>query len=549
METKVEALEGDRSKVTVTVDAQDVDSRIKQAYRDVANKYNFPGFRKGRAPRPIVDNALGKEAIRATATDEMVNTTYPLAIDQSGLYPISKPDFDETGLVEDGKPYTFAFTVTNKPTFDLSAYDPVEIKLPPKGASDHDIDEQINELREHYFTLEDVDDSTKIEENGSLELGLVVTDEKGEEIASLSADARPYTLGIGLFPSAFDEHLIGLKKGDDTTFTLEVTDTSPLILASFAGSTLTFKASVHAVKKRVLPEVVDAWAKDTLGFESVEDLRGRIAESVAQNKETMMPRIKEQACLEAIAKRLDAEIPAGMIEDAEAGLAKEFFQQLQAQGMSFDVYLMQKGMTPDQFKADLERQAADTTRQDLALDAWARHKNLSVSDEEIAAEFDKSGVKNPRQMQAQWTASGQLHMIRQGILRTKAVMELMETAHVSELDTASSEAPAQNTSKKKTASKAATSKEKKTGPAKGKTSGATSCEGEAAKSTQDAGSALRDGGASSKKSKAASSASARTPKTSTLGQADKKATSDAEEKKPAKKPAAKKSSPKASEDK
>ena len=111
VETKVEALEDNRTKVTVTVDAADIDARIKKTYKDFANKYNFPGFRKGKAPRPIIDNALGAEAVRATVTDDVVNGTYPLAIDDCDLYPIAKPEFDETDLVEAGKPYTFSFTV------------------------------------------------------------------------------------------------------------------------------------------------------------------------------------------------------------------------------------------------------------------------------------------------------------------------------------------------------------------------------------------------------------------------------------------------------
>lgn len=94
VETKVEALEDNRTKVTVTVDAADIDARIKKTYKDFANKYNFPGFRKGKAPRPIIDNALGAEAVRATVTDDVVNGTYPLAIDDCDLYPIAKPEFD-----------------------------------------------------------------------------------------------------------------------------------------------------------------------------------------------------------------------------------------------------------------------------------------------------------------------------------------------------------------------------------------------------------------------------------------------------------------------
>lgn len=104
METKVEALEDNRVKVTVTVDAKEIDGRIKKTYKDFAYKYSFPGFRRGKAPRPVIDNALGAEAVRATVTDEVVNETYPLVVDESNLYPVAKPEFEDGGLVEPGKP-------------------------------------------------------------------------------------------------------------------------------------------------------------------------------------------------------------------------------------------------------------------------------------------------------------------------------------------------------------------------------------------------------------------------------------------------------------
>lgn len=222
VETKVEALEDNRTKVTVTVDAADIDARIKKTYKDFANKYNFPGFRQGQGPRPIIDNALAPEAVRATVTDDVVNGTYPLAIDDCDLYPIAKPEFDETDLVEAGKPYTFSFTVTVKPEIEISSYEPVEIELPAEGTTDAEIDEQIDALREHYYSFEDASAATKVKEDSYIDLAMKATDDKGEEIPSLTTENRPYGLGANLFPAEFDEQLVGLKKGQTATFTLDM---------------------------------------------------------------------------------------------------------------------------------------------------------------------------------------------------------------------------------------------------------------------------------------------------------------------------------------
>ncbi len=371
VETKVEALEDNRTKVTVTVDAADIDARIKKTYKDFANKYNFPGFRKGKAPRPIIDNALGAEAVRATVTDDVVNGTYPLAIDDCDLYPIAKPEFDETDLVEAGKPYTFSFTVTVKPEIEISSYEPVEIELPAEGTTDAEIDEQIDALREHYYSFEDASAATKVKEDSYIDLAMKATDDKGEEIPSLTTENRPYGLGANLFPAEFDEQLVGLKKGQTATFTLDMPADPPIMLSALAGKTekINFEVEVKVVKKKIVPEVNDEWAKEQMGFESVEDLRARIAESVTSQKADMMPRLKENACLYALAERVEGDVPEAMLEDAEASLIQDFFQQLQSQGMTFDVYLAQQGITPDQFKEDVKKQAEDMSKQDLALDA------------------------------------------------------------------------------------------------------------------------------------------------------------------------------------
>ena len=145
-----------------------------------------------------------------------------------------------------------------------------------------------------------------------------------------------------------------------------------------------------------------------------------------------------------------------MVEEAEAELLQNFFGQLQRQGLSFDVYLQQQGITPDKFKEDVKLQAADTVKQNLALDAWARKADITVSDEEVADEFKNSGAKDYEKMFADWKAQGRLHIVREGILRGKALEAVLRDAEVEEVEKLSSakeEKPAKKTSKKKAAKK------------------------------------------------------------------------------------------------
>ena len=278
METKVEALQDNKVKVTVTVDAKEVDNRIKKAYKDFANKYNFPGFRKGKAPRPIIDNALGAEAVPASVTDDIVNGCYPLAIDSCDLYPVGEPEFGEPALVEGGKPYEFSFEVECKPTCELSDYEPVEVKLPAEGASEAEIDQQIEALRDYYHEFENANANTKVKADSYADLKIAATDENGEDVSTLSSESRMCLMGSGMFPAAFDEQVIGLKKGQTASFSVNVEDAKDAtLMASLEGKikTVNFEVEVLAVKKQVLPELTDEWVKDTLGFDDVADLRER----------------------------------------------------------------------------------------------------------------------------------------------------------------------------------------------------------------------------------------------------------------------------------
>ncbi|QTU84957.1 trigger factor [Xiamenia xianingshaonis] len=436
METKVEKLEDGQAKVTVTIDGKDVADRIKKTYKDFANRYNFPGFRKGKAPRKVIDTAVGKDAVAATVTDEIVNGSYPLAIDDARLYPISRPTFGETDLVRDGEPYSFDFTVALKPEFELTSYDNVEIELPFAEATEKEIEQQIESLREHYATYENSPANTKVKPDSHIELSMKATDDAGEPIPSLTAESRPYSLGGNLFPAEFDEQLLGLKKGQTAEFELAMPEDAPIMLSALQGKTekVNFEVEIIAVKRQVIPELTDEWVKEVLSFDTVEDFRKGVADSITAQKGDILPRLKENACLEAVAERLVGEVPESLAEETESTLLQDFFQQLQAQGTSLDMYLAMQGITADQFKADVKQQAQDMAKQDMALDAWAKHYGIEATDEDVAEEFAKTGVEDPLALQAEWRQNGQLYLVRQGTLRAKAVSDLMDKAVVTEVE-------------------------------------------------------------------------------------------------------------------
>ena len=425
MKTTVEALEDNKVKLSFEIDAKEVNTRIKQAYKNFAKRYNFPGFRPGKAPRPVVDNMMGADTVKASLTEDLVNELYPLALDEHNLVPLFKPEFDmDTEIVEDNKPFSFSTTIDVKPSFELSSYDNVSVEIPVPEATEAEIDAQIEELRNYYTDFKDANANTKVKQGEFVELTIKATDKDGNELSQLNAENRLYELGVNLFPAAFDAELIGMKKGEEKSFDVDFSSDSSMLgqtLGEDAG-VIHFDVKVDTIKKKVLPELSDEWAHNNFGFENLADMRTQIAQSIKDQKEMNKQR-------------------------------------------PFDQYLDTMKISSEQFKQDMKQQAEDTVRQDMALDAWARHNKIEATAEEVSAEFQKANVDDPVAVEAEWRVAGRLPLIAEGVVRTKALNDIVAKATVTEVEpkAAKPKEAKKTTAKKSTAkstAKKTTKKEK-----------------------------------------------------------------------------------------
>lgn len=438
MNIKAEALENNQVKLSFEVEAADVDARIKRTYRQVAKRYNFPGFRPGKAPRPVIDNNLGKEYVLTQVTEDLVNSAYPQGLEENNLIPTQRPEYDfESEMVEDHKPFNFTATVTLKPQIELSSYEPVEVEIPSTAATEEEIDSQIEELRSYYTDFEDANANTKVKPGEYVEMTVAATDANGEDVPALSCEHRLYELGQNVYPESFDAEIIGLKKGGEKSFDLDLTEAFSAVTASLEDKgTYHFDVTIDVIKKKVLPEVTEDWAKEKFGFEGLEDMRTKIGDSIKSQKDQNAPRRKENECLMALASRYEGELPEGMVERQESENLQNFYGQLSRMGLTFDKYLEVMNITPDQFKEDNKKQAADTVRQDLALDAWARHFEIEATEEQVHNEFVQADLDDPKAVEAEWRREGRLPLIRESIVRTNALRDVMDKAQVTEVEEA-----------------------------------------------------------------------------------------------------------------
>ena len=240
---------------------------------------------------------------------------------------------------------------------------------------------------------------------------------------SLGAEDRLYEMGQGLFPAAFDEALLGMKKGETKSITLNVAENPCMMTSILKDKTeeVTFEIEIKAVKKKIAPRSLTSGSEGEPGLRRRRRAGVRMGESIEQQKGDIIPRIMENNALFALQERLIGEVPAVMAEEAERDLLQNFFTQLQNQGAYADAYLKAQDITADKFKEDVKLQAVDTVKQNLALDAWARHAGIEVSDEEIVEEFKNSGAQDP----TLFTPSGRLRVVCTSSARASCAARLL----------------------------------------------------------------------------------------------------------------------------
>lgn len=405
----------------VTIEAEKVDAAIKAAAKEAAKKYNFPGFRKGKAPRRVVDSALGKEYILGQATNEIVGSSEGAVLNELDIVPTKEGDYQELDLCADGTDYTYTVVFSLRPTPELSSYEAVAIEMPPAEVTDAEINQQVDMLMGYHATFEDVERAV---ENGDY-VTVDIKDVEGAE--ALAGEGRMFAVGNGSQPTEFDEGLKGMNIDETKTITW-----------TFPGeeeATASAEVTVKGIRERKVPELTDEFAKENFGFDGIDAMRDAVKLEIEQDKTAQLPQLKENRVVAALAERLELE---ELDEDYEQSvfqdLGQNFLQSLASRGMNLDTWLQANRMTADQFIGDLHRQAADVARESLALDALARNLEIAVTDEDVDAEFAGAGVEDPDATKAAFLADGRMPAIRDSIRRSKAVDWLVENAQVTEVD-------------------------------------------------------------------------------------------------------------------
>ena len=421
-----EKKENSTVELVIEVEAAEFEAALNKVYAKQRKNIALPGFRKGKAPRKMIEAMYGPQVFYEDAIEEAYPDAYAAALKEAGIEPVAYPQLEVQEVGKEG--VTFKAVVTVAPEVKLKKYKGMTAPKSEVKVTDEDIEQELKPYINRAARLVTVERPAA---NGDT----VVIDFKGlkDGVPFEGGTAENYSLelGSGAFVPGFEEQLVGAKAGDekalDITFPEEYTP-------ELAGAAVVFEVKVHEVKERQVPTVDDEFAKDVSEFETLADFKKDLGEKLAARRQEQADREFENALIEKLADGMEAEIPQDMIDYQTDRLVEEYAMRIQSQGIKFEDYLKMLNMSVDDVRAQAKEQAERRVRTDLALDAVIKAEGLEVSEEELDAEINRLAEENSMEAEAVRKVAP-LDEIRKGMLNKKAVELIVSSAKVSKAGT------------------------------------------------------------------------------------------------------------------
>lgn len=385
MSFKVEQMEEKNMvKLVIESTAEEFEAGLNKAYNKDKNKISIPGFRKGKAPRKMIEQMYGAEVFYEDAANAIIPEAYATAAEESKLEIVSQPKISVVQL-EKGKPFIFAAEVAVKPEVELGTYKGVEVEKADTEVTDADVEEELKKVQEQNsrtVTVEDRavkdGDMTVIDFEGFVD-GVAFEGGKGENY--------PLTIGSHSFIDNFEEQLIGMNIGEEKE--INVTFPEEYHAEELKGKPATFKVSVKEIKEKQLPELDDDFAQDVSDFDTLAEYKDDLKKKIAERKESEAKAKKESEAIEKVVEAAKMDIPQAMIDTQVNRMLEDFAMRLQQQGLSVEQYFQYTGMTADKIMEEMKPEAVKRIKNSLVLEAVAKAENIEVSEEEFEAELQK----------------------------------------------------------------------------------------------------------------------------------------------------------------
>lgn len=377
-------VETNKYELEIEISAEDFEASIEKAYLKARKNIAMPGFRKGKAPRKLIEKEYGEQVFFEDAVNLLYAPVVNGAVEESGLELVTRPEVEVTEISKENGVKLKATCIT-KPEVEVKDYKGIEVEKVVNPVTDEDINKQLDALREKNVTVETVDD--RAAENGDD----VVIDFEGfkDDVAFEGGKAEDFTLslGSGQFIPGFEDQIVGHNAGED--FDINVTFPEEYQVKELAGAPAVFKIKLKSISKKVMPELDDDMVKDSTEFDTVDEYKADVKKKLEEANEKHADSEVEAKIFDKVIENMTAEIPQVMFDNRVNEMISELEQRLAPQGISLDLYMQYTGQTMDTVKKAYAEQAEKQVKLRLALEKIAKLENIEVTEDELKAEFDK----------------------------------------------------------------------------------------------------------------------------------------------------------------
>ncbi len=384
MSLTVENLEKNMAKLTITVPAAEFTEAMKDSYNKQKNKISIPGFRKGKVPQAYIEKVYGPEMFYEDAANTCMENSYPGALDECGLDVVSRPEIDVVQM-EKGKDFIYTATVAVKPEVTLGDYKGVEIEKVDVEVTDEDVQaELLNVQKQNARNIPVEDRAAKMDDEVTIDFEGFID---GEAFEGGKGENYQLTLGSHSFIDTFEDQIVGKNIGEE--FDVNVTFPENYQAEDLAGKPAVFKCKLNGIKETELPELDDEFASEVSEFETMDEYKADLKETLKAKKEKAAKNTKEGLVIDKIIENATMDIPEAMVETTKEQMMNEFAQQISYQGLSIEQYFQFTGMTKEKFMETATPEAERRIKSRLVLEAIANAEDIQVSDDELNDELKK----------------------------------------------------------------------------------------------------------------------------------------------------------------